>query len=143
MRLFSLFFFFFSLSLIFHFFFNLKDGKTPLFIAAEKGHKQIVQILLDKGGANVDLATRVFFYLFILICVEILILFSLFFFLFFTFSFFYFFYLKNGETPLYFAVKKGDEQIIQSLLERGANVDLVDKVLLINSLYFVLYFSIF
>ena len=39
----------------------LKDGVTPLFIAAQQGHEQIVQILLEKGKANVDLANKVLF----------------------------------------------------------------------------------
>ena len=32
---------------------------TPLLIAAFKGHKQIVQILLEKGNPNVDFADQV------------------------------------------------------------------------------------
>ena len=54
------FFFFFTFS-FFYFFFNVKDGVTPLFVATFKGHEQIVQILLEKGGANVDLANQVLF----------------------------------------------------------------------------------
>ena len=70
--------FFFSFSLS-HFFFyiHVKYGVTPLFIAAQNGHEQIVQILLEKGNPNVDLATRV-----LLLIVS---------FFFFSFSFFYFF----------------------------------------------------
>ena len=56
------FFFFFS----FHFphfsifFFKCKkDGTTPLYIAAENEHEQTVQILLEKGEPNVDLANKV------------------------------------------------------------------------------------
>ena len=52
------FFFFFSLS-HFSIFFNLKRGETPLLIAAEIGHEQIVQLLLEKGEPNVDLPTKV------------------------------------------------------------------------------------
>ena len=37
---------------------NQKDGTTPLYIAAQNGYEQIVQILLEKG-ANVDLADKV------------------------------------------------------------------------------------
>ena len=59
LRLFCCLFFFFSLSLIFLFFINVKDGRTPLYIAACEGHEQIVQILLEKGKANVDLADEV------------------------------------------------------------------------------------
>ena len=56
----------------------LKNGATPLYIAAFKGYEQIVQLLLEKG-ANVDFATKV------------LLLIISFSFFFFTFSFFYFF----------------------------------------------------
>ena len=52
------FFFFFFFFLIFFIFLNVKDGATPLFMAAWKGHEQVVQILLKKG-ANVDLADKV------------------------------------------------------------------------------------
>ena len=53
---------FFSLS---HFlFFNLKKGRTPLHIAAFKENAQIVQILLEKGKANVDLTDQVLFLIF-------------------------------------------------------------------------------
>ena len=37
----------------------LKNGATPLFIASQNGHEQIVQILLEKGEPNVDLANKV------------------------------------------------------------------------------------
>ena len=49
-----LFFLFFFQFLIFLFFLNQKNGTTPLFIATEEGHEQIVQILLEKGKPNVD-----------------------------------------------------------------------------------------
>ena len=42
-------------------FFNVKDGETPLYIAAQKGCEQIVQLLLEKGKPNVDLAEEVLF----------------------------------------------------------------------------------
>ena len=58
--IFCCFLFLFFHFLIFLFFFNVKDGTTPLFIAAQNGHEQIVQILLEKGGPNVDLAMKVF-----------------------------------------------------------------------------------
>ena len=52
---------FFFYFLIFLFFFNVKDGRTPLFIAAEEGYEQIVEILLEKGNPNVDLPDKVLF----------------------------------------------------------------------------------
>ena len=48
----------FSLSHHFSIFF-LKDGRTPLFVAAENGYEQIVRVLLEKGNPNVDLADQV------------------------------------------------------------------------------------
>ena len=49
--------FFFTFS--FFYFFYLKDGITPLYIAAREGNKQIVEILLEKGNPNVDLPDKV------------------------------------------------------------------------------------
>ena len=43
----------------FSIFFNGKCGETPLYVAAQNGHEQIVQLLLEKGKPNVDLATKV------------------------------------------------------------------------------------
>ena len=79
------FFFFFSFS-FFYFFFNVKDGETPLFVAAEYGDEQIVEILLEKGKANVDLPDKV-----LLLIVSFSFLF-LFFFLFFSVSHFSIFF---------------------------------------------------
>ena len=36
----------------------MQDGFTPLYVASEKGHKGLVDLLLDKG-ANVDQQTKV------------------------------------------------------------------------------------
>ena len=57
---FFFFFFFFSVS-HFSIFLNVKDGATPLLIASQNGHEQIVRILLEKGNPNVDLPTNVIF----------------------------------------------------------------------------------
>ena len=35
-----------------------QDGASPLYKASEKGHDDVVQLLLD-GGASVDLPTKV------------------------------------------------------------------------------------
>ena len=93
-------------------------------MAALSGHEQIVQILLEKGGANVDFANQV-----------LLLIVSFFFFT----SHFSIFFLnvKNGATPLYVATFKGHEQIVQILLEKGeANVDLANKVILLIVSFF-------
>ena len=66
----SFLFSFFFQFLIFLFFFNVKNGGTPLYIAAQNAHKQVVQLLLEKGKPNVDFANQVillivsFFFLF-------------------------------------------------------------------------------
>ena len=39
---------------------------TPLYLAAGQGHEQIVQILLEKGKPNVDLAAKVILLLLLL-----------------------------------------------------------------------------
>ena len=82
-------------------------------------------------GANVDIAT------------EVLLLIVSFFFSVFHFSIFL--NVKDGTTPLFMAAQFGHEQIVQILLEKGANVDLPDQVLLlIVSFCFLLsHFSIF
>ena len=126
-----LFLFLFSFS--FFYFFNIKDGVTPLYVAAQKGDEQIVQILLEKGNPNVDLPTLV------LLLILSFSSFSSF------FIFLFFFNVKDGRTPLYIAVQNGHEQIVQILLEKGKpNVDLPDKVLLlIVSFSFFYQFLIF
>ena len=117
-------FLFFLLFYFRFFFFNVKDGTTPLYMAAQNGYERIVEILLKKGNPNVDLATDV-----LLFYNDILNLIDLVSFLFFTFSFFYFFYQKDSVTPLCIAVRNGHEQIVQILLEKGnPNVDLPTKV---------------
>ena len=70
-----------------------------------------------------------------------LFFFPFFFFFFFTFSFSdSFFDVKDGVTPLFFAAQEGYEQIVQILLEKGANVDLADKVILLIVFFFFFFF---
>ena len=53
-------------------------------------------------------------------------------FLFFHFLIFLFFdNVKFGVTPLFIAALNEHEQIVQILLEKGANVDLADQVILL------------
>ena len=54
-----IFFYFFHFLIFNFFFFNFKEGFTPLHIAVQKGYEQIVQLLLEKGKPNVNLANKV------------------------------------------------------------------------------------
>ena len=125
--------FFFPIFSFFHFliflFFKAKEETTALYFATEKGDEQVVQFLLEKGKPNVDLPDKV------------LLLIVSFFFLFFHFLIFLFFNAKDGATPLCIAAQKGDEQIVQLLLEKGkANVDLADQVILLIVSFLFLFF---
>ena len=98
-------FFFFTSSLFFYFFFNVKNEVTPLCVLLlKKEMNKIVQILLEKGEPNVDLADQV-----------LLLIFFYFFFFFFHFFIFLFFFIhvvKDGKTPLFLAAQEGHEQIV-------------------------------
>ena len=152
---FSFFFFRFFIFL----FFYLKGGRTPLFIAACKGHKQIVQLLLEKGKANVDLANKVIV-LFVII-LNLLILFfqslqwkwreggwilsdTCFVFYFFLKLFFFeIFFVKFGFTPLHRAAEEGFEQIVKILIEHHANVNLQNQVFSFFFFFFDIFFFSF
>ena len=100
---FSFFFFFFHFSHFSIFFLILKEGVTPLYTAAQKGHQQIVQLLLEKGRAiNVDLATEVLFIFIFDFLFDWLIQFNFFHFHFFIFSFFSMFFCVNRMEELPF-----------------------------------------
>ena len=119
--------------LFFHFFiflfFDVKNGVTPLYIAAQGGHEQVVEILLEKREPNVNLADQV---------ILLIVSFSFFFFHFFIFLFFD---VKNGVTPLYIAAQGGHEQVVEILLEKGKpNVDLANQVILLIISYFSFFF---
>ena len=107
-------------------FFNVKSGATPLYVAAFQGEERIVQILLEKGKPNVDLADQV-----ILLFVSF----------FFQFLILFFLNVKYGATPLFIAAKNGHEQIVQLLLEKGnPNVDLATKVIVLIVFFFFFFF---
>ena len=130
--LFSFFFFFFFSFSFFYFFLNVKYGTTPLWIASQKGHEQIVELLLEKG-ADVDLPDQV---------ILLIVSFSFFFFQFLIFLLF--FNIKDGTTPLWIASQKGYEQIVQILLEKGKpNVDLPNLVILLIVFFFFFFFFFF
>ena len=153
--LFLFFFFFFSFS--FFYFFNLKYGLTPLYVAACNGDEQIVEILLEKGKANVDLPNKVIVLFVIILNLLILFLQSLqwkwrrgsgwilsdicFVFSFFKDSFFFFdiFFPKFGWTPLHRAAEEGFEQIVKILIEHRANVNLQNQVF---SFFFFFFFFV-
>ena len=146
----SFFFFFF----IFDFFFNVKDGTTPLYIAAQKGHELIVQLLLEKRKANINSQREVLFsfsffffekYFWIWKCLNIQNIWNLFDTTFLENTFFIIFNFKDGATPLFIAAQEGHEQVVQLLLEKGKpSVDLADQVnLFIWFFFFPFSFSLF
>ena len=86
------FFFFLFFDFLIFLFLNVKNGATPLFIAAQEGHEQIVEILLEKGKANVDLTNEV---------ILLIVFFFFFFFFFFSLSHFSIFFIKRTEQLLF------------------------------------------
>ena len=130
-------------SLILVFLFFKKEGNTPLHIIAwiEQEQIAITQMLLERG-ANVEALDKVlfsknniFFFFFLrssnslFIIIYSLTLFSL--------LPVFLFFKKEGNTPLHIIAWKGKEQITQMLLERGANVEALDKVLFKKWNYFL------
>ena len=97
----------------------MKDGVTPLCIAAEEGDEDIVQVLLDKG-ANIDHSDEVFFLIKLII----------------SFDLFFLFLLKDGITPLISAAENGFEEIVEILLMKGANGNCFTIVCLLLSFFF-------
>ena len=91
------FFFFIYQFFSFFYFYHVKHGVTPLFVAAFKGHEQIVEILLEKGEPNVDLAIEV---------ILLIISFSFFLFLFHFLIFFIFLSKGWNNSSLYCCSKR-------------------------------------
>ena len=94
--------------------FCFQDQQAALHFAAYKGFKDIVKILLQHGGSNVNLQDQV------------LIFFSFFFFI--IIIHLNFFFVKSGQTALHKAAFGGFEEVVKHLIEHGSNVNLRDEV---------------
>ncbi|OQS07096.1 hypothetical protein THRCLA_00894 [Thraustotheca clavata] len=104
-----------------------KYGESPLHTAASKGHKNIVELLVQ-GGANIESTVNNFVqpaltyslstvgHHFILPRLEAL------------HKQFSFSSGQSGETPLHLAASKGHERVVSLLVNAGAFVDAPDKV---------------
>ena len=84
---------FFLFHFLISFLFYVKEGVTPLFIAAQEGQRQIVQLLLEKGKPNLSLAMKVLLFFFLLCYYVILNLLLIFFSFSFSLSHFSIFFL--------------------------------------------------
>ena len=102
------------------------------------GNEQIVKILLE-GGANIGACDKVFFIskikkneiillLFIFLSFMIKIIYSLISNIICSLFTYFKFFKKDGQTPLHKAALLGYEQIVELLLERGANIEALNKV---------------
>jgi hypothetical protein len=110
-----------------HLLMRLQDGVTPFHWAIRKGSDTIVEILV-KAGADVNVADKVRsdFQCLCVRCIAICgfwasydthtLLYCL------------LLYLQDGWTPLRWAIQKGSDNIVEMLVEAGADVNVVDKV---------------
>ena len=125
-------FFFESFSI---FFCILKDGVTPLFVAAQNGHEQTVQILLEKGKPNVDLADEVIF-------ID-LISFSFLFLFFSLFSLFTFFVIRRMEELLFILLLVKDMNKLFKFYWKKENQMLILQMRLFLLIWFLFLFFFF
>ena len=104
----------------------MQDGTTPLQLASQSGHKEVIELLIN-NGADVDEADRVTYQL--LMCGECMVtcmqnalhtilgsgsdVFTC---------------LQKGITSLHLASFNGHKEVVGLLLDRGASVDKADKV---------------
>ena len=116
---------------IFSYFLCTQDGHSPLSWACARGHSDVAQLLINKGATcSLDVTDRVSYYFYIndlnsashfviyltvRRCVNVNI-------------FSYFLYTQFGRTPLSFACGSGHSDVAQLLINKGANLDVIDGV---------------
>ena len=100
----------FSLIIIF----RVQDGETPIMVASDNGHEEIVRLLISAGG-NVNVQNQVAAMSLAVVLRPL--------------SHDTYTLFQVGCSPLIWAARKGETKCVRALLAAGANVQTSDKVL--------------
>ena len=86
----------------------IQDHQTPLHLSCERGHVDIVNVLLSHG-ADIHVKDKVSIYSDITSIKSLLL-------------------IQDGDTPLHLSCKSGHVDIVNVLLSHGADIDVKNNV---------------
>ena len=91
----------------------VQDSKAPLHYATENGNFHIIQLLISKGNADINVLDKVQPASIVLHTFTIII------------------YVQDHKTPIFNAIRKGNYDVVQMLASHGARADILDKVMIL------------